>query len=276
MANERCHDVRVRFVPLLRGEASPVERAEAFRHLAECSGCASEFEAETALTLRLRTETARYIAPPDVRAAVEQLVHRRRAGRRASWGERVQTLFRRPLVAAAAGALASLLLALPVSQVLLRGPASNALESLVAEAASGHQRVALQRELLGRQEADVERVLADLQERFGLPVRKAFRGDREVLLLAAQPTFVAGRAGVTFVYAEGPDRILTLTLLPGREIQIPKERATQIEAYRPFVARRDSVGVVAWKQADVAYALTASGSAEDLPRLFLKVRKAAF
>ncbi len=155
-----------------------------------------------------------------------------------------------------------------------QNPAPDTLQSLVAEAANTHRRMVLQRELLDREQPNVDRVVADLHDRLGLPTKTAFRGDREVRLLAVRPTFVVGRAGVTFVYLEGSDRILTLTLIPGREIQMPREGTTQIESYRPFVTRKDSIGIVAWKQAEIAYALTASASEEDLPRLFLKIRKA--
>lgn len=270
MANERCHDVRFQLARLLRGEVDSAELAEMFRHLAECAGCAAEFKAEATLGRQLQAETTRYVPPPDVRAAVEELVRRRRVG----WGASVRVLFRRPLVAAAAGALAALLAAVPVSQVVWRSPAPDTLQSLVAEAANTHRRMVLQRELLDREQPNVDRVLADLQDRLGLPTKTAFRGDWEVRLLAVRPTFVVGRAGVTFVYLEGSDRILTLTLIPGREIQMPRDGTTQIETYRPFVTRKDSIGIVAWKQAEIAYALTASTNGEDLPRLFLKIRTA--
>lgn len=274
MANERCRDVRCQFLHLLRGEKDPVEMADLFRHLAECADCATEFRAEAELDRRLRNETARYVPPPDLRAAVETVIRRRRVSRWAAGLGHLQALFHRPLMAATAGAFATLLLALPVSRVVWRSPTPDAFQSLVAEAASGHWRMALQQDLLRREQADTDRMVTDIQERFGLPAVAAFRGDREVRLLAVRPTFVLGRPGATFVYAQGPDRIVTLTLLSAREIQIPKEGQTQIETYRPVVTRRDSIRVVIWKQGETAYALTAPASGEDLSRLFLKVRKA--
>lgn len=273
MVNDRCQDVRAQLGWLLRGEAETTELAGAFSHLAECSGCRAEFEAEMALGRRLRAETARYAVPPEVRAAVEKLFSRRESPW-AVWKERVQILFRRPLIAAALGAAAALLFVVPAYRVVSRSQAPNALEVLAAEAASSHRWMVLQRDLLDREKADAERAVALLHDRLGLPVKTAFRGDQEVRLLTARPVLVGGRAGVTLVYAEGPDRLLTLTLLPGREIEMPREGTTQIESYRPFVTQKDSIGVVLWKQADIAYALTTPASGEDLFRLFLKVRKA--
>jgi anti-sigma factor RsiW len=274
MANERCHDVRVQLARLLRGEVDSAELAEMFHHLAECAGCAAEFKAEAALGRQLQAETTRYAPPPDIREAVENLIRRQRSGRWAAGRDRVQAFFRRPLVAAAVGALAASLFAVSVSQVVWQNLTPDALQSLVAEAANTHRRMVLQRELLDREQPNVDRVVADLHDRLGLPTTTAFRGDQEVRLIAARPTFVAGQTGVTFVYTEGPDRILTLTLLPGREIQMPRQGTTQIETYRPFMTRKDSIGIVVWKQADIAYALTAPASEVDLSRLFLKIRKA--
>lgn len=274
MASERCHEVRLRLVRVRSGRADRVELTEVFRHLAECSGCAAEFQAETALGRRLQAETARYAAPPDLREAVEGLLRRQRLGRWAVWRARLQAPLRRPLVAAAAGALAAAMLSIPLALMVGRGAPPDPLESLMAEVANTHHLMVLQRELLDREQPHAEQVVADLQERLGLPTRAAFRGDLEVRLLAVRPTSVLGRVGVTFVYLDGSDRIITLTLLQAQEIRIPREATTQIETYRPLVTRKESVGIVTWKQAEIAYALTAAVGQEDLPGLFLKIRTA--
>jgi len=274
MAEERCHDVRLRLVRVRSGEADRMELTAVFRHLAECPGCTAEFRAETALDRRLQAETARYPAPPDLREAVEALLDRRRPGLGAAWRARLRAPFRRPLVAAAVGAIVAAVLSVPLALMVGRTAPADPLEALVAEAANTHHLMALQRELLDREQPHAERVVADLQERLGLPTRAAFRGDPEVRLLAVRPTSILGRVGVTFVYLDGSDRIVTLTLLPAREIRIPREATTQIETYRPLVTRKESVGIVTWKQAEIAYALTAAVGQEDLPGLFLKIRTA--
>jgi anti-sigma factor (TIGR02949 family) len=269
-----CADVRFRLMLLRRGELDPREAGSIRRHLESCPECAAELDAERELDRRLRHDALVGAAPADLRAAVAALAARERGPRWRAWTRSLGARARRPLVAAALGALAALLVAVPSALLWPRPrPAENPLAAPLAEAVAGYQRILLQRDITGFESGDAERIVAELKRLHGLPTTTAFRGDAEMQLLAVHPTYALGHAGALFVFGDRAGRLVILQIVRAPEVRIPREATTPVAAFRPVLARRDSVAVALWKQADALYALSAPTDEAELSRIFLKVRQ---
>src|SRR5215510_10853309 len=104
-----CADLRFRLTLFGRGELDAAE-AEAVRaHLARCPDCTAELEAERELDRRLAGAASGWSVPPDLEAAIRARLAGEPAPRRRRWTGAVGRAVRRPLVAAALGAVATLL-----------------------------------------------------------------------------------------------------------------------------------------------------------------------
>lgn len=256
-----CADSR--FIPLLaRGELDPAEEARIRAHLAGCPTCAGELAAEEQLTRRLREELPRPAAPAEMRTALEEMMRARHApppGRRKS---------RRLLVAAAA---AIVLLTIGVSLALRKPPANDPL-ALARHAAAAHRTIDGQRGVLASETAGARARLRELAQRYGLPATTAFQGDAELRLVSARQGLALGKVSAVLVYLDAKERLVTLEILPGGDVTIPRERTRTVQQFHPMLTRADQLGVALWKQGATLYLLTAPFDEEELAQLYLKVR----
>jgi hypothetical protein len=65
---------------------------------------------------------------------------------------------------------------------------------------------------------------------------------------------------------------VTLEILPGGEVTIPRERTLTVQQFHPMLTRADQLGVAVWKQGASLYLLPAPFDEEELAQLYLKVR----
>jgi anti-sigma factor RsiW len=269
--SEDCVDVRFRLAFLRRGELDAAEAEAVRRHLEVCADCTHELERERELTARLRGEGPAWTAPADLRERLAAELERAAAPSR---GERARRWARRPAIAAALGAAAMLAIAVPAYWLTRPVEPPESVAAVLGEAAASYQRAALQGDLLGRDAADAARMVAEIQRRFDLPATYTFRGDGELRLLAARPTYVMGRAGAEFVFADAAGNLVTLQFLRCPEMQIPRDKTTPVAAYRPLLTQRDGTRIAVWKQGSTVYALAGGMDQAELSRVFLKVREA--
>lgn len=256
-----CADSR--FIALLaRGELEPSEEARVRAHLSSCQTCPAELAAEENLTKRLRGEISRPAAPAELKAAVEEMMRGRgTVPRRARSTRRV-------LFAASAAAL----LILAGFLAYRRTSAEDPLVVATHHAAATHQAIDRQRDLLQRETAEARTRLLDLAQRYGLPATTAFQGDEEVRLVSVRQGVALGKVSAVLVYIDSKGRLVTLEILPGGDLKVPRERTRAVQQFHPMLTRADQLGVALWRQGPAFYLLTAPMDEEELARLYLKVR----
>jgi anti-sigma factor RsiW len=255
-----CADSR--FIPLLaRGELDRAEEARLRAHLASCPTCPGELAAEEQLTRRLREEVPRPAAPPELRAALEEMMRARQAPPPA------RRKARRLFFAAAA----AVVLAIAGSLALRRLPANDP-QVLARHAAAAHRTIDGQRVVLPSETAGASARLRELAQRHGLPATTAFQGDAELRLVSARQGLALGKVSAVLVYLDAKGRLVTLEILPGGEVTIPRERTRTVQQFHPMLTRADQLGVAVWKQGASLYLLTAPFDEEELAQLYLKVR----
>jgi len=264
-----CADIRFRLALFRRGELDETE-AEAVRaHLASCPDCPAELEAERSLDRRLAETKGVWSTPPALRQAVSDVVTREGAG----WRRALLGTLRRPAVAAALGAAAMLLVVASVSLILARTRQPDPLTVPLAEALAGYRRGVLELELRGSERADIDRVVAEIQQRLGVPTTTAFRGDADLRLVAVEPTYALGHPGAILVFRGSDGRLVTLLIVRAPEVMIPRERGTPVGPFRPVLRRQQDVSTALWKQGNAVYGLSAPVDQAEIARLYLKVRQ---
>lgn len=249
-----------RLIPFLaRGLLGPAEEARLRAHLAGCAECPAELRAEEHLTETLRAGIQRPVAPADLRASIADRMRLR------------PTPARRPKRAIFATA-ALLLLAIAASVSLRLWQDRDPLAVAARHAAAAHLSLDRQRERLQVEGSDAASRLSDLGKQTGLPAATAFHGDPELRLVAARQGRALGKVSALLAFLDSRGRLVTLELLPGDEITIPRERTRTVDKFHPMLTRADQVGVALWKQGKTFYVLTAPLDEDELARLYLKVR----
>jgi hypothetical protein len=128
-------------------------------------------------------------------------------------------------------------------------------------------------ELRGTERADIDQVVAEIQQRLGVPTTTAFRGDADLRLVAVEPTHALGHPGAILVFRDAKDRLVTLLIVRAPEIAIPRERGTPVGPFRPVLRRQEDVSTALWKQGNAVYGLSAPVDEAEIARLYLKVRQ---
>ena len=268
-----CADIRFRLSLFRRGELDDAE-AEAVRaHLARCPDCTAELESDRLLDRQLSEATRAMSAPTELRQAVHELIGREGGPRRRGWHRSVLSAVQRSAVAAAVGAAAMLLVVAVASLILNQARQSDPLTVPLAEALAGYRRGVLETELRGSERADIDRVVAEIQQRFGVPTTTAFRGDADLPLVAVEPTHALGHPGAILVFRSREGRLVTLLIVRAPEIAIPRERGTPVGPFRPVLRQQQDVSTALWKQGNAVYGLSAPVDEKEIARLYLKVRQ---
>jgi anti-sigma factor RsiW len=263
-----CADIRFRLMLLRRGELDAAE-AEAVRaHLASCPDCTAELEAERELDRQLAAATLSS-APPELRRAVSAHLARER---RRGWGRALRRFVRRPLVAAALGAAAALLVVTSAGLMVARGRQPDPLAAPLAEAASTYRRCELEQQLGTGGPADLGKALVEMQRRLGVPTTTAFHGDPDLTLVAADPTYALGRPGAILIFRSREGQVVTLQIVRAPEFQVPRERGTPVGRFRPVITRQHDLSTALWKQGNALYALSAPVDESAMADIYLKVR----
>jgi anti-sigma factor RsiW len=256
-----CADSR--FIPLLaRGELEPAEEARVRAHLSSCQTCTRELAAEENLTKRLREGISRPAAPADLRAAVEEEMRAHRTVPRRA------RITRRMLFAASAAALLILAAFLAYRRMSPQDP----LVVATRHAAATYQAMDRQRDLLQRETAEARTRLLELAQRYGLPATTAFQGDEEVRLVSVRQGLALGKVSALLVYIDSKGRLVTLEILPGGDLKVPRERTRAVQQFHPMLTRAEQLGVALWRQGPAFYLLTAPMDEAELAQLYLKVR----
>jgi anti-sigma factor RsiW len=257
-----CADNNLRIALLAGGRLDPAEEGQLRAHLTACAGCAGELAAEEDLSRRL-DGLPRPAAPDDLRAKVQKILRARRAPR-----PLLRMVSRRLL---AAGAVAAVLI-VATALVLRFRSAGDPLTLAARQAVAEHQRIDAHRDLLAAETAGAPLRLRELAQQYGLPTATAFPGDADLQLVSARPGSVLGKVSATLVYMDKQARLVTLDILPGKDVQIPPDRTRKVQQFRPVLTRVEPCGVVLWKQEGSLYVLTAKLDDQDLAGVFVKVR----
>jgi hypothetical protein len=139
-------------------------------------------------------------------------------------------------------------------------------------AAATYHSLDSERTQLAAESAESDARLRDLTQRHGLPAATAFHGDEEVRLVSVRQGSALGRTSALLVYVDRQGRLVTLEILPGNDVTIPRDRTRAVKQFRPMLARANDVGVALWKQGASLYLLTAPLGEDELADLYLKVR----
>lgn len=255
-----CADSRLISL-LARGDLDPAEDARLRAHLTSCPTCSGELAAEQHLTRKLLEELPRPAAPAELKAALERIMRARHA--------RPPPRRTRRLIAAAAAAAA----ALAIGGILtLRKPPVRDPQSFAQHAAAAHRTLEGQRAALPNETAGASARLSELSQRTGLPATTAFQGDGELRLVSARQGRALGKVSAVLVYLDAKERLVTLEILPGGDVTIPRERTSTVAQYHPMLTRAGQLGVAVWKQGASLYLLTAPCDERELAALYLKVR----
>jgi anti-sigma factor RsiW len=254
----RCAETRL--VPrLVRGELDPAEERRMREHVAGCRDCAAELSAEEQLTKRLRGEIPRPSAPAELKTAIEGIVRARLGPGRAKG---------RLLAAGAIAALIAIGLTFAVGRMRTRDPIALA----TRHAAATYHALDSDRGQLAANPAESDARLRELTQRHGLPAATAFQGDDEVRLVSVRQGNALGKTSALLVYVDRQNRLVTLEILPGAGVTIPRERTRTVQQFHPMLTRTSDLGVALWKQGPSLYVLSAPLGENELAQLYLKVR----
>jgi len=257
----RCGETRL--VPrLVRGDLDPAEERRLREHVLGCQDCAAEVRAEEQLTRRLRSEIPRPSAPGELKTAIEGIVRAQLVP-----AARPRRVKRSILAAAAVAALIAIGFTFAI-RMRSRDPIALA----TRHAAATYHAVDSDRGQLAADTAQADARLRELTQRHGLPAATAFHGDDEVRLVSVRQGSALGKTSALLVYADRQNRLVTLEILPGADVTIPKERTRTVQQFHPMLTRASDLGVALWKQGASLYVLTAPLGEDELAQLYLKVR----
>jgi len=248
---------------LLRGDLEPAEERRLREHVPGCQDCAAELRAEEQLTRRLRTEIPRPSAPAELKTAIEGI-----ARARSVRGARPRRV--RPSILAAAAAAALVAIGLTFAAVRMRSADPIALAT--RHAAATYHTLDSDRGQLAANTAESDARLRELTQRHGLPATTAFQGDDEVRLVSVRQGNALGKVSALLVYVDRQNRLVTLEILPGAGVTIPRERTRTVQQFHPMLTRTSDLGVALWKQGPSLYVLSAPLDENELAQLYLKVR----
>jgi anti-sigma factor RsiW len=185
---------------------------------------------------RLAGELPRHSAPAHLARAVRGSVPQRTA--RPAWLA--------PSVAALATAL---LLVLGFVPMLPRFVPLDPTERLVRAVVNEHTRMVM----WGSRRGDVVlATLPELSRETGLNLNRAFIGDDQLALVAAEPVYVDSRRGIAIHYRDPDGHLVSYIAVPAEGVRVPDARRVLIDRWRPALMRDSGYAAWVWRQGEVA------------------------
>ena len=184
---------------------------------------------------RLAAELPRRAAPPHLRRAI--------LGTAPASPPRMPWLA--PAVSAFAAALVVILFFVPA---LPRLVPADPTERLVRAVVSEHTRTLM----WGARSGDVVPAgFTDLTRETGVNLSRAFAGDDQLTLVAADPVYVDRRRGVALHYRDADGHLVSYVAVPAPSVVVPDRSRVQIDRYRPALLRDSGFATWLWRQGDV-------------------------
>jgi anti-sigma factor (TIGR02949 family) len=262
-----CPEAREHLADLNRGQLGADVTGAVRAHVAQCAACRAALEADAEIRSLIRARAPRHTAPPALRARIEALVAR---PRRAGWAGWWAWLRLHPWPAGAlAGAVCVLLVVWAWWVRLPEDPVAR----MTAQAVAEH--VEYVKEMMSRPAADPGPLFRELRSQVDFPFEPVFQGDPQVQLVAGVVGELSGRRAATFIYRDAAGRYTTLFLMPGAGVVVPEGDRMLIETFRPHYRAASGRSLILWKHRDLAWLLVSDLDKNEVPAMYLKVRKAA-
>jgi len=151
-----------------------------------------------------------------------------------------------PAVSAFAAAMLVILFFVPA---LPRLVPADPTERLVRAVVSEHTRTLM----WGARRGDVvPAAFTDLARETGMSLTRAFAGDDQLTLVAADPVYVDRRRGIALHYRDAEGHLVSYIAVPAPRVVVPDGARVQIDRYRPALLRDNGFATWLWRQGDVA------------------------
>lgn len=211
---------------------------------------------------RLAGELPRHAAPAHLRRAV-LAAGRPRSGRPA-W-----------LAPAVAALATTLVLGLFFVPLLPRFVPATPTERLVRAAVSEHTRVLM----WGARRAEVvPAALTELTRETGVNLVRAFIGDEELKLVAAEPVYIDRHRGIALHYRDDEGHLISYVAVPAPGVAMPDRNRVQIDRYRPALVHDSGFAAWLWRQGDIACVIVSDrvsdAERETFKDYFMRMRAA--
>ena len=262
-----CAEYQDRIYLLQRGQLEPAAADAVRAHLEACATCRAAYDAEEGLTALLARATL-HPAPAGLRDRVAAALR----AEAAEQPSRPWTAWLwRPLVSAAVGATAAILLAVPLTWWLAARPPAPILV-LAREVAQEHERG----EYTTAWERGAERpeaALASLSTWMDVGFPKPPTAGGDLALVSARPAYLFERKAAAFVYRDPAGRLVTLLMFRGADVQLPEHGRVQVDKFKPYFGSADGYALCVWKQKDVGFSMVGKLSQDELAQAFLNIRR---
>jgi len=91
----------------------------------------------------------------------------------------------------------------------------------------------------------------DLTRETGVSLARAFAGDDQLTLVAADPVYVDRRRGIALHYRDADGHLVSYVAVPAPSVVVPDRSRVQIDRYRPALLRDNGFATWLWRQGDV-------------------------
>jgi len=233
------------------------ESKDARLHLEQCAACQQFFAAEKSLTALLRKHAPREAAPSNLREQVLSRIaeEQQKAKRPTRWS----FLRRRSAIFALA---LFLLVGLIFAGLWLRSRHSQESEQLALILVEDHARYQSAATEVTSSEPEV--INAWFRDRVRFSVQPPRLSDSS--LVGGRLCNLRGHPAALVFYRK-PQTMISLFVLDGRDIELPKEHLIALEERPCFVTAERGYNVVMWKQRGLLYALVSDLRSAELLQL---------
>jgi anti-sigma factor (TIGR02949 family) len=249
-----CNDALSLIADAQRGDLAPDRRAELDAHLATCTNCRREADAEAALTDALRDKLPRRVAP---------VALQRRLARIADPVPPAREARRRSNVVAYAVAAVAVLAALFVLQLRSRSIDALAEARLRDEAVNDHLRILDGDAPLAIVSSGIHEVKPWFAGKLDFAPARAFAGNDDFPLRGGNVTHFLDRKAAAFVYGR---RLHTISLFVFRAegLAWPRTDLTSMGRVEARVAAERGFSTVVWRDGELGYALASDIDPKEL------------
>ena len=202
---------------------------------------------------RLAAELPRRMAPAHLRRAILAAAQQARPVR-APWFA--------PAISALAMALVLILFFVPI---LPRRVPLDPTERLVRAVVSEHTRTLMWG---ARRGEVVPAAFTELARQTGVSLNRAFAGDDQLALVAADPVYVDRHRGVALHYRDADGHLVSYVAVPAPGVTVPDRDRVQIDRYRPALVRDNGFAAWLWREGDVACVIVSDRVSEAELEIF--------